>query len=773
MILITSTKMRQMSKMNIYFYTILFYHLTLVHLAPINTYSSSSSSSSLSSPGLSTLPLSTSSSDKSVLLATSSSLASVISSMNNNNNHTAAIVNNHHQINHNKPMLSFPPMHCLKDSDCIGKNTSSKIFYDPNARCDIRQNSCVCRDAKRFKRVQIRVNVKQPGTTGSGSSTNTITGQKYSSATINSANNVKNNHPENNHQLSTIIYVSKCMLQDSTNNNNNNHNSGGGIEEIVSVVLTRPHYYGQPCTDDRQCSVNMICRQLIITSKSANSNKNSTNSAAANLAEKLTANRTKRCRCPIGQHWNKYIRRCEWINSNSLFQFGLALPPQSNDHHYYHDHQQSYSAGSNFAGNNAINGGSLGGSSSSQNTGGPIHSIAPSNIDLKIFEIVLEIAFLVACLLGYKACSSICCKETDKNESGVQGTCNSDGSGDERDSSTFTTGGHHRGDNGRELKSDEESILSSSVLKSSILPVNGTKNGRNSMPNLMTSIKGSIDGRNYGVKSHSFKNYKQPNSVKTARRMSRKRRMSRLCAAARRNSSSPFGGLSSSTGYYNQNFRRLSSVSASAMSRSSSASTRNLLVKINPTDANKCLSVLTVLAPQNNSSNNNGNDTPGTGAATSPNRTLSPCYNCRIYKEVYSPSAKCKSCRSLLLSVATSTGDLSNDQMKKGSNSNSQSLIDFDSLMLMVNGNNTNNPNGSTDRISSASSIDCPTPNNQRQSLSLALTNSQNNQNNSKTSIIMPPSPSYKQKPIRRSEEVGVPPHLRAPYRDSQPFWLK
>ena len=28
-------------------------------------------------------------------------------------------------------------------------------------------------------------------------------------------------------------------------------------------------------------------------------------------------------------------------------------------------------------------------------------------------------------------------------------------------------------------------------------------------------------------------------------------------------------------------------------------------------------------------------------------------------------------------------------------------------------------------------------------------------------------------KPIRRSEEVGVPMHLRAPYINNQPFWLK
>ncbi|KAH9417092.1 hypothetical protein DERP_013208 [Dermatophagoides pteronyssinus] len=42
---------------------------------------------------------------------------------------------------------------------CIGKNSSSKIFYDPNGRCDIRQNQCICSDMKRFRRVQIKMSL--------------------------------------------------------------------------------------------------------------------------------------------------------------------------------------------------------------------------------------------------------------------------------------------------------------------------------------------------------------------------------------------------------------------------------------------------------------------------------------------------------------------------------------------------------------------------------------------------------------------------------------
>ena len=79
------------------------------------------------------------------------------------------------------------------------------------------------------------------------------------------------------------------------------------------------------------------------------------------------------------------------------------------------------------------------------------------------------------------------------------------------------------------------------------------------------------------------------------------------------------------------------------------------------------------------------------------------CYNCKIYKEVYSPTAKCKVCRASI----TSTGadpDLD--------------FISSDGKHLL-------------------------------------------------------PLPPYKLKPIRRSEEVGVPPHLKAPYNNNQPFWLK
>ena len=79
------------------------------------------------------------------------------------------------------------------------------------------------------------------------------------------------------------------------------------------------------------------------------------------------------------------------------------------------------------------------------------------------------------------------------------------------------------------------------------------------------------------------------------------------------------------------------------------------------------------------------------------------CYNCKIYKEVYSPNAKCKVCRA---SITATGGDPDLD------------FVSSDGKQLL-------------------------------------------------------PLPPYKLKPIRRSEEVGVPPHLKAPYVNNQPFWLK
>lgn len=79
------------------------------------------------------------------------------------------------------------------------------------------------------------------------------------------------------------------------------------------------------------------------------------------------------------------------------------------------------------------------------------------------------------------------------------------------------------------------------------------------------------------------------------------------------------------------------------------------------------------------------------------------CYNCKIYKEVYSPTARCKVCRASI----TATG------------------ADPDLEYVSSDGKH------------------------------------------------LLPLPPYKLKPIRRSEEVGVPPHLKAPYINNQPFWLK
>lgn len=96
-----------------------------------------------------------------------------------------------------------------------------------------------------------------------------------------------------------------------------------------------------------------------------------------------------------------------------------------------------------------------------------------------------------------------------------------------------------------------------------------------------------------------------------------------------------------------------------------------------------------------------------------------PCFNCRIYQQVYSlPTARCKLCRI-------------------------ESKLDLD-------GNKINN-NDDDDNTVTANSI-CE-------------------HRNSTSTLSLPPL--YKPKQIRRSEEVGVPPHLRAPYVNNQPFWLK
>ncbi|KAF7488420.1 hypothetical protein SSS_00435 [Sarcoptes scabiei] len=398
------------------------------------------------------------------------------------------------QFNHqSKPILAFPPMHCLQDSDCIGKNGSSKIFYDPNGRCDIRQNICICNDSKRFKRVQIKVNIK---TLSHGNhhhhhhhhnhpqhqhQHHNQHPQQYHNQlnAINSNNNNNYNNNSNHPEILQTFFISKCLSQDFGSNQM--------MDETVSIVY-RPHYYGQPCDDDRQCLSNMICRQLIITGEK--SSKNGTNngnqsgqqqqqqqqhnpsksSLALSLANFLTVNRTKRCRCPIGQHWNKYTRRCDWLHSDSLFQFGLAT--DLNDHHSSNP-QLTLLNGNNFNlnnhGNNLVNNNNNNNHNNGNNVGfgQSIHQISTSNIDLKIFEIVLEIAFLLACLLGYKACSSFCCKD-DQNDPTISSNHHNIndgcfGSGDERDSSASDI------NHVREIKSDEESILSSSILNLQVI----------------------------------------------------------------------------------------------------------------------------------------------------------------------------------------------------------------------------------------------------------------------------------------------------------------
>lgn len=501
--------------------------------------------------------------------------------------------------------ITFPPLHCKQDVDCIGKNASSRVYYDPNGRCDLLRSVCACSDG--YKHAQFKV--KQRGRRSAPNGTE------------------------------SVLYVAKCVPEA-------NVNLATPLTEL-NMFLRSLHYYGQNCEEDKQCAVNLICRQLVPSMPRLNQTTINGTLNGSSFAH-LLLNRTKRCRCPIGQHWNKHTRRCDWPYSSNFLLHSANAATKAEEN--------------------------KSGSTSSLPT---IH-ISASNIDLKIFEIVLEIAFLLACLIGYKACSNMCCKDESTEASD---SCRYSGTSGDDPTGCDTT-----------VKSDEESIISSSA------PV-------------IKQIK-----KNITVKTGS--GVKKP--VITKNRLSRKRKVSRFCSRSRR-STSPYSLQTASLFSSSNNFRRLSSVSASAMSHSSSASTRNLLVKINQDDV-KRLSVSTILAP--------------------PSRTTSPCYNCRIYKEVYSPSARCKSCRSSLLSVTTNElnetlATAAANQMANGPAKVSGSLLEFDSLLTGVTSDGMATPCSDT-----------------------------------KKSIL--PLPPYKpQKPIRRSEEVGVPPHLRAPYRDSQPFWLK
>ena len=429
-----------------------------------------------------------------------------------------------HSSNISSRNISFPPQHCKQDVDCIGKNVSSRIYYDPNGRCDLLRSVCACSDG--YKRAQFKV--KQRG--------------RRSSSSL--SPNADGNGTE------TVVYVSKCVPEAT--------NLATPLTEL-NLFLRSLHYYGQTCDEDKQCAANLICRQLVPSMSKLNQTITNSTVNGASLAH-LLLNRTKRCRCPIGQHWNKHTRRCDWPYLSNFILHGKNNDAKEND-----DSKSGMSV--------------------------PTVHISASNIDLKIFELILEIAFLLVCLVGYKVCSTMCCKEDTNDTYNSTETCRYSGSSDPSSNCDVN------------MKSDEESIISSST------PV-------------IKQVKKNITVKTGGGKK-----------TQTKSRMSRKRKVSRFCSRARR-STSPYSLQTSSSLFSNNanNFRRLSSVSASAMSHSSSASTRNLLVKINQDDV-KRLSVSTILAP--------------------PSRTNSPCYNCRIYKEVYSPSARCKSCRASLLSVST------------------------------------------------------------------------------------------------------------------------
>src|SRR5699024_8480794 len=148
-------------------------------------------------------------------------------------------------------------------------------------------------------------------------------------------------------------------------------------------------------------------------------------------------NRTKRCRCPIGQHWNKHSRRCEWPHGSTTYSVHGQMRSLGHDS----DRSGSHPA-------LAIPG-----------NGPTSHHPIATNIDLKLFEIVLEFAFLLACLLGYKACSNVCCKDdnADSNEYNTD-TYACSGSKDGATSPTGSDDQLSTCDAHAEVKSDEESI---------------------------------------------------------------------------------------------------------------------------------------------------------------------------------------------------------------------------------------------------------------------------------------------------------------------------
>lgn len=577
--------------------------------------------------------------------------------------------------------ITFPPEHCQLDEDCIGQNTTSRLYYDPNGRCDQKRSVCICLEG--FKRLEFRVKPKR----------------SYKLAQV-AAYSIAGDHQPSE----GIKYITKCVAEDeflagysetSASSNGDGSSSMPSATDDLNLFLRSLQYYGQTCDEDKQCTANLICRQLMRVNLTSDI---SSNGNGSNPISRLLVNRVKRCRCPLAMHFNKLTRRCEFPYSNT---YNGLLPGYRRED-------------GRVNGNGALpNSGLLGLGSFPSSV--QIHS---SSIDWKIFEIVLELAFLIGCLLGYKACSRMCCREDMSNDTNsltygyTTSPTKSIGPIDEDDDQSTcgssSTSSHSDPTNTCDLKSDEESIIGhSSPIRKPTTPIKIT----------MTPVAGRR---------------------KVSPRVTRKRKVSRFYSRARRctspynlqasifgGDSSVAGGSSSSTsGGRGPNFRRLSSVSAT-MSRSSSASTRNLLVKVNQDDI-KRLSVSTTLAPN-----------------YSPTHTPTPCYTCRIYQEVYSPSARCKSCRSSLLSIE-------DNELRSGSRANSF-MEQFDSFLTL----------GQGESVSTADLSSMVSPYGSEKARGACGNN-----------LHMPQLPP-RHKRIRRSEEVGVPPHLRAPYRDTTPFWLK
>jgi len=296
---------------------------------------------------------------------------------------------------------------------------------------------------------------------------------------------------------------------------------GFWFDEKSSRCLQK-YSFGNACRSDLQCRNGLICVD--------EQNNNNTH-----------------CKCPLNYRYNATVNECQHLNNN-----GCPDGQQWNEHNNKCEptHYSNRSGVETNGKQNAI----VKNSKLTRQTG--YWTTAPTakdeDTDEKILEIILEISFLIVCLLAYQACSKACCPDDSEDDVDV--------------------------------KSDEESMISTT---------NNFKKSHRRVRKVFCKSRANSTQRLIGTPVHKYK---------------------------------------------------------------------NIIVKFD--DNNKA-----------------------------------QCYNCKIYKEVYSPTAKCKVCR---------TSITAEDET---------SYSDGKSVLL--------------------------------------------------------PLPPYKLKPIRRSEEVGVPEHLRYPYVNNQPFWLK